>query len=108
MSSHTNLSLQWLAEHENYRPDFVVHLRCAARARSRESEVCASLACCPRPTCPIRNVQDIDRAIAVLVENSDITAVRSMSVSKVWAPCWGHTHADVADAGQPMEDVVFI
>jgi len=54
-------ALKWLAEHEDYHPDIVVHLR---------------------PTCPIRSIVDIDRAVALLVNNSAISAVRSMSISK--------------------------
>ena len=60
--------LEWLQENENYVPDICVHLR---------------------PTHPVRNPADIDRAIELLVENDDVDSVRSIvqapeSVFKMW------------------------
>ncbi len=50
--------LGWLAEHENYSPDIVVHLR---------------------PTAPLRTVFHIDRAIELLLASPDADSVRSVS-----------------------------
>lgn len=51
-------ALQWLAEHEGYRPDLVVHLR---------------------PTGPVRRVALIDRAITLMLEHPEADALRSVS-----------------------------
>ncbi|MBN1565643.1 MAG: acylneuraminate cytidylyltransferase family protein [Anaerolineae bacterium] len=51
-------ALAWLAEHEQYVPDICVHLR---------------------PTYPIRDEGDIDRAVDLLVCNPDLDAVRSIA-----------------------------
>ena len=51
-------ALKWLHENENYVPDICVHLR---------------------PTYPIRNIEDIDAAIRILIENPDIDSVRSVT-----------------------------
>lgn len=52
-------ALRWLADHEGYRPDLVVHLR---------------------PTGPVRRVALIDQAIALMLEHPDADALRSVSV----------------------------
>lgn len=52
-------ALQWLAEHEGYRPELVVHLR---------------------PTGPVRRVEVIDQAIALMLEHPEADALRSVSV----------------------------
>ena len=52
-------ALQFLAEHEAYEPDMVVHLR---------------------PTGPARLVEDIDAAIDLLAASPDVDAVRSVSL----------------------------
>ena len=52
-------ALEWLMEHEGYRPDLVVHLR---------------------PTGPVRRVAVIDRAITLMLEQRDADALRSVSV----------------------------
>ncbi|MCF7810474.1 acylneuraminate cytidylyltransferase family protein [bacterium] len=49
--------LSWLADNENYRPDFVVHLR---------------------PTAPLRTVEHIDKGIEILMSSPDTDAVRSV------------------------------
>ena len=51
-------ALQWLADHERYRPDLVVHLR---------------------PTGPVRRVELIDQAIALMLEHPEADALRSVS-----------------------------
>lgn len=51
-------ALTWLAENEGYHPELVVHLR---------------------PTGPVRRVELIDRAIALLADHSEADAVRSVS-----------------------------
>ena len=50
-------ALQWLEQHEGYRPDICVHLR---------------------PTCPIRDPVDIDRAVQMLMEEPIPDSVRSV------------------------------
>jgi CMP-N-acetylneuraminic acid synthetase len=61
-------ALNWLKINENYSPDICVHLR---------------------PTYPIRNVQDIDSMIDILINNSNLDSVRSVAISpetpfKMW------------------------
>jgi CMP-N,N'-diacetyllegionaminic acid synthase len=61
-------ALDWLLEHEGYTPDLCVHLR---------------------PTYPIRDVEDIDCAIRILLERPDIDSVRSVAPAaetpfKIW------------------------
>jgi CMP-N,N'-diacetyllegionaminic acid synthase len=51
-------ALQWLADHEGYRPELVVHLR---------------------PTGPVRRVERIDQAIALMLEHPEADALRSVS-----------------------------
>lgn len=51
-------ALQWLAEHEDYRPDIVVQLR---------------------PTSPLRTSQDIDRTIAALAEHPEADSARTVT-----------------------------
>lgn len=51
-------ALTWLADNEAYKPDIVVQLR---------------------PTYPIRNVEDIDNMIKMLIDNPKADSVRSMS-----------------------------
>lgn len=51
-------ALQWLAEHEGYRPDIVVQLR---------------------PTSPLRTSQDIDRTIAALAEHPEADSARTVT-----------------------------
>jgi CMP-N-acetylneuraminic acid synthetase len=62
-------ALQWLADHEGYRPELVVHLR---------------------PTGPVRRVELIDQAIALMLEHPEADALRSVSVPtqtpyKMWS-----------------------
>src|SRR4029079_15801507 len=51
-------ALQWLGDNEVYRPDLVVHLR---------------------PTGPVRRVELIDQAIALMLEHPEADALRSVS-----------------------------
>ena len=51
-------ALNFLKEKEGTLPDICVHLR---------------------PTCPIRNVEDIDQMIKILIGNQEIDSVRSLS-----------------------------
>ena len=51
-------ALTWLNDHEGYKPDIVVQLR---------------------PTYPIRNVEDIDNMIKMLIDHPEADSVRSMS-----------------------------
>jgi CMP-N-acetylneuraminic acid synthetase len=51
-------ALQWLVDHEGYRPELVVHLR---------------------PTGPVRRVELIDQAIALMLEHPEADALRSVS-----------------------------
>ena len=50
-------ALRWLAEHENYRPEIVVHLR---------------------PTSPFRRLSHIDDAVTLLRKNVNADAVRTV------------------------------
>lgn len=52
-------ALEWLAEHEHYRPDIVVQLR---------------------PTSPIRRVSYINQAISLLLEHPEADSVRSVII----------------------------
>ena len=52
-------ALSWLYDHENYRPDIVVHLR---------------------PTSPLRRMRHIEQAIASLVEQPEADAIRTVCV----------------------------
>lgn len=54
-------ALRFLKETEGYVPDIVVHLR---------------------PTYPIRNVDDIDRMIEIMIDNNDVDAVRCIAPAK--------------------------
>jgi CMP-N-acetylneuraminic acid synthetase len=54
-------ALEFLAEHQSYRPDFIVHLR---------------------PTSPVRNVKDIDLMIRRLKENPQADSIRAITRSK--------------------------
>lgn len=54
-------ALRWLEENEGYHADLCVHLR---------------------PTHPIRNPQDIDYMISILLNDPSLSAVRSVSSSK--------------------------
>lgn len=61
-------TLKWLAIHEKYFPDIIVHLR---------------------PTAPIRQVSDIDKAIDILIGDSNADSLRSIcapsqSPFKMW------------------------
>lgn len=56
-----NHALYWLKENESYTPDICVHLR---------------------PTCPIRNVTDIDAMIEILISNPELDSVRSIALVK--------------------------
>lgn len=67
-------ALNWLADHEGYHPDLVVHLR---------------------PTGPVRRVEMIDQAIALMLEHPDADALRSVSIPvqtpyKMWRIEGGH------------------
>ena len=54
-------ALSWLREHEGYEPDVVVHLR---------------------PTCPIRRVETVDRAIQRYLSRPDVDSLRSVAVAQ--------------------------
>jgi len=54
-------ALNWLSEHESYRPDFVVQLR---------------------PTSPFRPPELIDEAIQILIDNPGASSVRGVVPSK--------------------------
>lgn len=54
-------ALKWLKNNENYIPDIVVHLR---------------------PTSPLRNAKQIDKAIKLLATNRKIDSVRSVTEQK--------------------------
>lgn len=61
-------ALEWLRINESYIPDILVHLR---------------------PTCPIRNVSDIDNMIEILINDLTIDSVRSVALApetpfKMW------------------------
>jgi CMP-N,N'-diacetyllegionaminic acid synthase len=69
-------ALQWLADHESYRPDLVVHLR---------------------PTGPVRRVETIDHAITLMLEHPEADALRSVSAPtqtpyKMWRIEGGYLH----------------
>jgi CMP-N,N'-diacetyllegionaminic acid synthase len=51
-------ALNWLKDHENYTPDICIHLR---------------------PTCPLRNVTDIDAVVDILTTHNDIDSVRTVT-----------------------------
>ena len=51
-------ALTWLAEHENYHPDAIVHLR---------------------PTTPLRPLDLVDRAVRVLLEHPEADSVRGLT-----------------------------
>ncbi len=51
-------ALAWLAAHEGYRPDVIVHLR---------------------PTSPLRKVWHIDQSVTMLLEHPDADSIRSVS-----------------------------
>ena len=51
-------ALQWLAEHEGYRPNLCVHLR---------------------PTYPVRRIEDIEAAIGILSDQPALHSVRSVA-----------------------------
>jgi len=64
-------ALNELKQKEDYMPDIVVHLR---------------------PTYPIRDAEDIDKMITMLIENKDADSVRSISYAndnpfKMWTMC---------------------
>jgi len=79
-------ALEWLATHDNYTPDIVVHLRA---------------------TCPVRRVADINKAISILVNDSSIDAVRSVSPSKdnPWRMWWLSDPQTNISVGAPMTPV---
>ena len=54
-------ALDWLEEHQGYRPQVLVHLR---------------------PTYPLRRVEEIDRAIALLLEHPEADSVRSVAPAR--------------------------
>jgi len=61
-------ALEWLWEHEKYRPDIVVHLR---------------------PTSPIRKIEELDEAIMKLIDDPTLDSVRSVQpmeeiVQRTW------------------------
>jgi len=76
-------ALQWLLDHEGYRPELVVHLR---------------------PTGPVRRVELIDQAIALMLEHAEADALRSVSVPvqtpyKMWRIEDGYLRPLVTVAG---------
>jgi len=58
-------ALEWLEEHEKYIPDICVQLR---------------------PTHPVRNINDIDRMIEMLLDNPEADSVRSLIENKGITP----------------------
>jgi len=54
-------ALEYLEKNENYKPEICVHLR---------------------PTCPIRDVVDIDNMIRIIQNNPSIDSVRSLSLAE--------------------------
>lgn len=58
-------ALDWLKEHENYEPDFCVHLR---------------------PTHPLRNISDTERMIGMLIKDPDADSIRSLVRNKSIIP----------------------
>jgi CMP-N,N'-diacetyllegionaminic acid synthase len=54
-------ALNWLAEHESYVPELVVHLR---------------------PTGPVREVQLIERAVQLMLQNPEADALRSVGTAE--------------------------
>ncbi|TDU28929.1 CMP-N-acetylneuraminic acid synthetase [Panacagrimonas perspica] len=61
-------ALKWLEQEENYRPELCLHLR---------------------PTYPLRDVADIEGAVAMLLERPDVDSVRSVTLAphtpyKMW------------------------
>lgn len=76
-------ALNWLKEEENYVPDIVVQLR---------------------PTYPIRNVQDIDNMIEMLMENPSADSVRSMAkATEVPYKMWIKAENSVSDVDNNKE-----
>lgn len=51
-------ALSWLARHEDYRPELVVHLR---------------------PTNPLRHVEDVDAAVRLMLDHPEADSLRSVS-----------------------------
>lgn len=54
-------ALSWLDEHEGFRPDLIVHLR---------------------PTCPVRDVRDIDTMIETMASSPELSSLRSVSPAR--------------------------
>lgn len=55
-------ALTWLKDNEGYEPDIVVHLR---------------------PTDPVRNVDDMDKMIEMMINDPTVDAIRSVTENKV-------------------------
>ena len=55
-------ALTWLKENEGYEPDIVVHLR---------------------PTDPVRNVDDMDKMIEMMINDPTVDAIRSVTCEEI-------------------------
>lgn len=80
-------ALTWLADNERYKPDLVVQLR---------------------PTYPIRNVEDIDNMIKLLIDHPEADSVRSMSRAqeipyKMWLQDEVEISKELQDAEMPSK-----
>lgn len=79
--------LQWLEEKENYKPDIIVHLR---------------------PTSPLRTVEMVEKAIALLVKDPKADAVRGVceprqNPFKMWTIAEGGYLKPLVDSGIPEQ-----
>lgn len=77
--------LHWLAEHEDYRPNIVVHLR---------------------PTGPLRTTQQVEESIALLAAHPEADSVRSVhepdkTPHKMWRIVGQHMVPFLRDTGIP-------
>src|SRR5262252_3152974 len=78
-------ALEWLRDHEGYRPELVVHLR---------------------PTGPVRRVERIDTAISTMLSNSEADSLRSVGMPiqspyKMWRMVGGRLEPLLRIPGVP-------
>lgn len=80
-------ALRWLAEYEQYRPDLIVQLR---------------------PTEPVRYIEEIDDAVALMLAHPEATALKSVSIAqqtpyKMWCDREGYLDPllQLADIAEP-------